>query len=157
MSLEGIAKHSIGTLGWQMLFYSLSQSISFLALGLGFWYVYLLPALVTPGRSLVLTVTRPGMAVGSYRPGNIVLDNSILLSLQSSSQESQLQISSNTARASGKREPRSTTSTSSDAVERSMMQPLSQLAKENWVQVTKRQGPAQGWLSSVRLSDLPIR
>lgn len=36
-SLEGIAKHSIGSLGWKMLFYSLSQSISFLAMGLGFW------------------------------------------------------------------------------------------------------------------------
>lgn len=38
-SLEGIAKQSIGSLGWKMLFYSLSQSISYLAMGLGFWYV----------------------------------------------------------------------------------------------------------------------
>lgn len=42
-SLEGIAKHAIGSLGWKMLFYSLSQSISFLAMGLGFWYVSLIP------------------------------------------------------------------------------------------------------------------
>lgn len=38
VSLEGIAKQAIGGLGWRMLFYSLSQSISFLAMGLGFWY-----------------------------------------------------------------------------------------------------------------------
>lgn len=36
-SLDGIAKKAIGGLGWRMLFYSLSQSISFLAMGLGFW------------------------------------------------------------------------------------------------------------------------
>lgn len=36
-SLEGIAKKSIGGLGLKMLFYSLSQSISYLAMGLGFW------------------------------------------------------------------------------------------------------------------------
>lgn len=36
-SLEGIAKRSIGSLGVKMLFYSLSQSVSFLAMGLGFW------------------------------------------------------------------------------------------------------------------------
>lgn len=36
--LQGIAKHAIGNLGWKMLFYSLSQSISLLAMGLGFWY-----------------------------------------------------------------------------------------------------------------------
>jgi ATP-binding cassette subfamily B (MDR/TAP) protein 1 len=37
-SLDGIAQHAIGNLGWKMLFYSLSQSIAFLAMGLGFWY-----------------------------------------------------------------------------------------------------------------------
>jgi ATP-binding cassette, subfamily B (MDR/TAP), member 1 len=37
-ALQGIAKHSIASLGWKMFFYSLSQSISFLAMGLGFWY-----------------------------------------------------------------------------------------------------------------------
>lgn len=37
-SLEGIAKQAIGGLGWRMFFYSLSQSISFLAMALGFWY-----------------------------------------------------------------------------------------------------------------------
>ena len=36
-SLEGLANSSIGNLGWKMLFYSLSQSISFLAMALGFW------------------------------------------------------------------------------------------------------------------------
>ncbi|EFY88035.1 ATP-binding cassette sub-family B member 5 [Metarhizium acridum CQMa 102] len=36
--LEGIARHSIGSLGYKMLFYSLSQSVSMLAMGLGFWY-----------------------------------------------------------------------------------------------------------------------
>ncbi|KAG9254054.1 multidrug resistance protein 1 [Emericellopsis atlantica] len=37
-ALEGIAAKSIGGLGWRMLFYSLSQSISFLVMALGFWY-----------------------------------------------------------------------------------------------------------------------
>lgn len=36
-SLEGIARHSISSLGWKMFFYSLSQSMSFLCMGLGFW------------------------------------------------------------------------------------------------------------------------
>jgi ATP-binding cassette subfamily B (MDR/TAP) protein 1 len=36
--LSGIAKKSIASLGWKMLFYALSQSISYLAMGLGFWY-----------------------------------------------------------------------------------------------------------------------
>lgn len=36
-SLQGIAQKAIGSLGWKMLFYSLSQSISFLAMALGFW------------------------------------------------------------------------------------------------------------------------
>lgn len=37
-SLQHIAQHSILSLGWKMLFYSLSQSLSFLVMGLGFWY-----------------------------------------------------------------------------------------------------------------------
>lgn len=36
--LQGIARHAIGGLGYKMLFYSLSQSVSMLAMGLGFWY-----------------------------------------------------------------------------------------------------------------------
>jgi ATP-binding cassette subfamily B (MDR/TAP) protein 1 len=36
-ALQGIAKHAIGGMWWKMFFYSLSQSISFLAMGLGFW------------------------------------------------------------------------------------------------------------------------
>jgi ATP-binding cassette subfamily B (MDR/TAP) protein 1 len=36
--LHGIARHSIRSLGYKMLFYSLSQSVSLLAMGLGFWY-----------------------------------------------------------------------------------------------------------------------
>lgn len=36
-SLQGIAKKAISSLGWKMFFYSLSQSISFLAMALGFW------------------------------------------------------------------------------------------------------------------------
>ncbi|GAB0138927.1 hypothetical protein EsDP_00007147 [Epichloe bromicola] len=37
-NLQGIARHAIGSLGYKMLFYSLSQSVSMLAMGLGFWY-----------------------------------------------------------------------------------------------------------------------
>ncbi|RFN46690.1 multidrug resistance protein [Fusarium flagelliforme] len=37
-ALEGLAKEAIGSLGWKMLFYSFSQSASFLAMALGFWY-----------------------------------------------------------------------------------------------------------------------
>lgn len=37
-ALQDIATHAIGSLGWKMFFYSLSQSISFLVMGLGFWY-----------------------------------------------------------------------------------------------------------------------
>ncbi|KAH7308692.1 P-loop containing nucleoside triphosphate hydrolase protein [Stachybotrys elegans] len=37
-SLQGIAQSAIGGLGWKMFFYSLSQSLSFLAMALGFWY-----------------------------------------------------------------------------------------------------------------------
>lgn len=37
-SLEGIARYAISSLGFKMLFYSLSQSVSMLAMGLGFWY-----------------------------------------------------------------------------------------------------------------------
>ena len=36
--LQGIASAAIGSLGWKMLFYALSQSVSFLAMALGFWY-----------------------------------------------------------------------------------------------------------------------
>lgn len=36
-SLESLAKDSIVGLGWKMGFYALSQSISFLAMALGFW------------------------------------------------------------------------------------------------------------------------
>ncbi|GJN72403.1 hypothetical protein PLICBS_006476 [Purpureocillium lilacinum] len=36
--LRGIAGAAIGSLGWKMLFYALSQSVSFLAMALGFWY-----------------------------------------------------------------------------------------------------------------------
>lgn len=38
MGLQGIALNAIGELGWKMLFYSISQSLSFLAMALGFWY-----------------------------------------------------------------------------------------------------------------------
>ncbi|KAF4982685.1 hypothetical protein FZEAL_1747 [Fusarium zealandicum] len=37
-ALEGLAKEAISGLGWKMVFYSLSQSVSFLAMALGFWY-----------------------------------------------------------------------------------------------------------------------
>ncbi|KAF7560030.1 hypothetical protein G7046_g4121 [Stylonectria norvegica] len=37
-SLQGLANDAIGSLGWKMAFYSLSQSLSFLAMALGFWY-----------------------------------------------------------------------------------------------------------------------
>ncbi|KAF5230359.1 hypothetical protein FANTH_13876 [Fusarium anthophilum] len=37
-SLRGIAERSIKGLGWNMFWYALSQSISFLAMALGFWY-----------------------------------------------------------------------------------------------------------------------
>ncbi|POR34332.1 Leptomycin B resistance protein pmd1 [Tolypocladium paradoxum] len=36
--LQGIAGAAIGSLGWKMFFYALSQSVSFLVMGLGFWY-----------------------------------------------------------------------------------------------------------------------
>ena len=36
-ALDGIAKTSIKTLGWTMFWYSLTQSISFLSMALGFW------------------------------------------------------------------------------------------------------------------------
>lgn len=36
-SLKGIAHRSIRSLGWRMFWYALSQSISFLAMALGFW------------------------------------------------------------------------------------------------------------------------
>ncbi|ORY11062.1 P-loop containing nucleoside triphosphate hydrolase protein [Clohesyomyces aquaticus] len=36
--LQGVAKQSIKALGWTMFWYSLTQSISFLAMALGFWY-----------------------------------------------------------------------------------------------------------------------
>ncbi|EMD59972.1 hypothetical protein COCSADRAFT_346383 [Bipolaris sorokiniana ND90Pr] len=36
--LQGIAKKSMETLFWRMFWYSLTQSISFLAMALGFWY-----------------------------------------------------------------------------------------------------------------------
>ncbi|KFA47530.1 hypothetical protein S40293_02105 [Stachybotrys chartarum IBT 40293] len=37
-SVQGLAQSSIAGLGWKMCFYSLSQSLSFLAMALGFWY-----------------------------------------------------------------------------------------------------------------------
>lgn len=37
-ALEGLAREAIAGLGWKMLFYSFSQSASFLAMALGFWY-----------------------------------------------------------------------------------------------------------------------
>ncbi|WAO87154.1 Hypothetical protein NCS54_00445400 [Fusarium falciforme] len=37
-ALEGLAREAIGSLGWKMLFYAFSQSASFLAMALGFWY-----------------------------------------------------------------------------------------------------------------------
>lgn len=37
-SLQGISQKTLGSLGWRMLWYALSQSISFLAMALGFWY-----------------------------------------------------------------------------------------------------------------------
>ncbi|KJZ74389.1 hypothetical protein HIM_06199 [Hirsutella minnesotensis 3608] len=36
--LRGIANRAMGSLGWKMFFYALSQSASFLAMALGFWY-----------------------------------------------------------------------------------------------------------------------
>lgn len=36
--LQGVARHSMKTLVWTMFWYSLTQSISFLAMALGFWY-----------------------------------------------------------------------------------------------------------------------
>ncbi|KID97448.1 multidrug resistance protein 1, partial [Metarhizium majus ARSEF 297] len=36
--LQGIARYAIGSLGYKMFFYALSQSVSMLAMGLGFWY-----------------------------------------------------------------------------------------------------------------------
>ncbi|KAG6036745.1 hypothetical protein E4U41_005495 [Claviceps citrina] len=36
--LQGIARHAMGSLGYKMFFYSLSQSVSMLSMGLGFWY-----------------------------------------------------------------------------------------------------------------------
>jgi len=39
-SLRHIARTSVKSLVWTMFWYSLSQSISFLAMGLGFWYVF---------------------------------------------------------------------------------------------------------------------
>ncbi|PNY26307.1 Leptomycin B resistance protein pmd1 [Tolypocladium capitatum] len=36
--LQGIARMAIGSLGWKMVFYALSQSASFLVEALGFWY-----------------------------------------------------------------------------------------------------------------------
>ncbi|KAM4061102.1 ABC transporter transmembrane domain-containing protein [Hirsutella rhossiliensis] len=36
--LQGLAVKAVGELGFKMLFYSLSQSLSFLAMALGFWY-----------------------------------------------------------------------------------------------------------------------
>ncbi|QUC21288.1 uncharacterized protein UV8b_05531 [Ustilaginoidea virens] len=36
--LRGITRHSIRSLGFKMFFYSISQSTSLLAMGLGFWY-----------------------------------------------------------------------------------------------------------------------
>ncbi|KAK3695875.1 P-loop containing nucleoside triphosphate hydrolase protein [Podospora appendiculata] len=38
VSLRSIATKSVHSLGWTMFWYSLSQSISFLAMALGFWY-----------------------------------------------------------------------------------------------------------------------
>ncbi|KAH6884073.1 P-loop containing nucleoside triphosphate hydrolase protein [Thelonectria olida] len=38
VALEGLAKDAIGSLGWKMMSYALSQSASFLAMALGFWY-----------------------------------------------------------------------------------------------------------------------
>ncbi|KAI9163712.1 ABC multidrug transporter MDR5 [Paramyrothecium foliicola] len=37
-SLDGIAQTAMKSSAWKMLFYSLSQSLSFLAMALGFWY-----------------------------------------------------------------------------------------------------------------------
>ncbi|KAM4054437.1 ABC transporter [Hirsutella rhossiliensis] len=38
VGLQGIAAQAIGDLGFKMLFYALTQSVSFLAMALGFWY-----------------------------------------------------------------------------------------------------------------------
>jgi len=37
LSLRRIARRSLGGLGWRMFWFALSQSVSFLAMGLGFW------------------------------------------------------------------------------------------------------------------------
>lgn len=36
-SMDGLAKEALGGIGWKMMFYSLSQSVTFLGLALGFW------------------------------------------------------------------------------------------------------------------------
>ncbi|KAH7112747.1 hypothetical protein B0J13DRAFT_657575 [Dactylonectria estremocensis] len=37
-ALQGLSNEAIASLGWKMMFYALSQSASFLAMALGFWY-----------------------------------------------------------------------------------------------------------------------
>ena len=44
--LHGVARQSMKALIWTMFWYALTQSISFLAMALGFWSDYLIPFLL---------------------------------------------------------------------------------------------------------------
>ena len=44
--LHGVARQSMKALVWTMFWYALTQSISFLAMALGFWFDYLSPSQV---------------------------------------------------------------------------------------------------------------
>jgi ATP-binding cassette, subfamily B (MDR/TAP), member 1 len=94
-SLQGIAQRAIGSLGWKMFFYSLSQSLSFLAMALGFWYA----APVIPV-ALLRSLTEAGTAVASYQLASILPASAIPSSLPSSSLRKLLLCCSNTRRAS---------------------------------------------------------
>lgn len=59
--LQGVAKRSIKALTWTMFWYSLSQSISFLAMALGFWYVSVFCSI-----GHVFTISRYGGRLISY-------------------------------------------------------------------------------------------
>jgi ATP-binding cassette subfamily B (MDR/TAP) protein 1 len=56
--LQGVALKSIKALIWTMFWYSLTQSISFLAMALGFWFV-------EPSSALHLELTMAGMVADS--------------------------------------------------------------------------------------------
>jgi ATP-binding cassette subfamily B (MDR/TAP) protein 1 len=60
--LQGVARRSTKALIWTMFWYSLSQSISFLAMALGFWYV----SVLFNAAILLLTSRRYGGRLISY-------------------------------------------------------------------------------------------